>query len=186
MVQDAKGNFYGVTNGGGNVNEGVGYELSSTKGLIVLHNFTGPQTADGCLPLGTLAIDKSGNLYGATSRCGSANEGTVFKVGNTGKYTVLHNFVGGPSDGAIPSSGVIRDKAGNLYGETQFGGTNGGANGGGTIYKLSTNGVLTVLYSFPAGSEPLGGLIRDAQGYLYGITQGTSSPGYPTVWKLAP
>src|SRR5690242_11722430 len=90
--------------------------------------------------------------------------------------TVLHTF-GNINDGADPQAGLIRDSAGNFYGVTSGGGTHNL----GTVFKLDSSGVETVLYSFSGGSDgryPIGGLIRDGAGNLYGTTIG-GAPGGP-------
>jgi uncharacterized repeat protein (TIGR03803 family) len=113
-------------------------------------------------------------------------------------YKVLYRFKG-HSDGAFPNA-VIRDANGNLYGTTFEGGIGCGASGPrppkgscgyGTVFKLNKTGKLTVLYSFSGGTDgavPLGGLIRDADGNLYGTTVGGGDPfcgGCGTVFKLS-
>src|SRR5271157_4984795 len=83
-------------------------------------------------------------------------------------YSVLYTFTGSP-DGAFPVAGLVRDAQGNLYGTTQ----GGGARGAGTVFKVDTTGKETVLYSFTGGADgayPGAGLLRDAQGNLYGTT----------------
>jgi uncharacterized repeat protein (TIGR03803 family) len=136
-------------------------------------------------------MDEQRNLYGTTYRGGSSGYGIVWKVSRKGKETVLHSFAGGTTDGASPQAGVIRDAEGNLYGVTTAGGsgTACGKSGCGTVYKLSKNGTLTLLHSF-AGSDgqyPVGSLIMDANGNLYGTAAyGGSSGYYGTVWKLTP
>jgi uncharacterized repeat protein (TIGR03803 family) len=98
-----------------------------------------------------------------------------------GKLTVLHTFAGG-KDGAIPYAGVVRDRAGNLYGTTN----QGGGSGLGTVFKLDKNGKETVLHRFsglPDGALPGAGLILDAAGNLYGTTAAGGS-GAGTVFKL--
>jgi uncharacterized repeat protein (TIGR03803 family) len=190
---DTNGNLYGVTeNGGGsgNCNSGCGvvYRLSKSGKVTVLHSFAGG-TTDGCVPVGTLTADKDGNLYGTTNSCGSSDLGTVWKA-SKGKETVLHNFAGGPSDGANPYAGVIMDAKGNLYGDTFVGGGTGcySQTGCGTVYKLNREGVLTLLHVFVDldGQLPVGGLIGDATGSLYGTAAGGGSEQCGTVWKLAP
>ena len=96
-------------------------------------------------------------------------------------YRVLYTFTGGP-DGGQPLSGVIIDKAHNLYGTTFSGGTGTG----GTVYKLAPDGTLTVLHSFiddgtDNGFEPVGGLIADTAGNVYGTTELGDN-----VFELAP
>ena len=83
-------------------------------------------------------------------------------------FTVLHNFYGVP-DGGTPYAGVIMDASGNLYGDTE----EGGSSNYGTVFKLNKSHYETVLHSFtesPDGGAPFGGLVRDAAGNLYGTT----------------
>jgi uncharacterized repeat protein (TIGR03803 family) len=90
-------------------------------------------------------------------------------------YTVLYSFTSG-ADGANPLGGLVRDSAGNLYGTTyQGGGSCGnGSENCGTVFELDTSGKETVLYAFPPGGGhgvgPVGTLVRDARGSLYGVT----------------
>ncbi len=96
--------------------------------------------------------------------------------------TTIYTFTGG--DGANPHAGLIADAAGNLYGTTVY----GGANGNGTVFKVTPTGSETVLYSFTGGSDganPEAGLIADASGNLYGTTANGGSNGVGTVFKLA-
>jgi uncharacterized repeat protein (TIGR03803 family) len=99
-------------------------------------------------------------------------------------YRVLHTFANG-NDGANPRSGVIRDAEGNLYGTSQ----NGGASNAGTVFKLSKTGEMTVLYSFTGGADggwPQAGVIKGAQGNLYGATiRGGDTACTPTGCGMA-
>lgn len=181
LIMDAKGNLYGITELGGAFGNGTVYRLSPSGKVTLLHSFAGG-TKDGCDPYGTPAMDKLGNLYGTAVACGTSNVGIVWRVSPTGKETVLHNFSGGPSDGALPQAGVIMDANGNLYGDT----TGGGSSGDGTVFKVSRTGKETVLHSFsgPDGKSPQADLIRDAKGTLYGTTYQGGSVGYGTVWQI--
>ncbi len=183
LLMDPKGNLYGVTSQGGSQNSGVVYKLSKSGTLTLLHSFTGG-TTDGCSAHGTPTMDKEGNLYGTTSRCGFGSHGIVWKVSKKGTEIVLHNFAGGSSDGENPISGVILDAQNNLYGNTQA----GGVSDDGTVYELNKKGVLTLLHSFAGsdGATPYGGLIRDAKGNVYGTTLEGGSGRDGTVWKLTP
>jgi uncharacterized repeat protein (TIGR03803 family) len=183
LTLDTKGNLYGVTAYGGSQDLGVVYKVSPSHKLTVLHSFAGG-TADGCYAHGTPAMDKHGNLYGTTSRCGSAADGIVWKVSPKGKETVLHNFAGGSSDGAQAIGGVILDAQGNFYGNTD----GGGPSDDGTIFELSKKGTLTLLHTFDGsdGGTPFGGVIRDAKGNLYGTTLEGGTAGDGVVWKLTP
>ena len=129
-------------------------------------------------------MDGSGNLYGTTAAGGTSNKGTVFKITPNGPESVLYSFAGVP-DGQYPNAGLIMDGSGNLYGTTLV----GGANGPGTVFKITPNGTESVLYSFANGSDgqdPYAGLIMDGSGNLYGTTVygGTSNNG--TVFKITP
>ncbi|MGA7217273.1 MAG: choice-of-anchor tandem repeat GloVer-containing protein [Candidatus Sulfotelmatobacter sp.] len=178
----------------------------------VLHNFKLGAKPGGSGPEGNLIFDAAGNLYGTTF-CGGthanddcANEyqgygidgsGTVFELipQSGGKWTekVLHNF-GSAEDGAGPDAAMIFDAAGNLYGTTLQGGTNGD----GTVYELmpKADGSWTekVLYSFCSqsncadGSQPFAPLVFDHAGNLYGTTYlgGRAYEGLGTVFELSP
>jgi uncharacterized repeat protein (TIGR03803 family) len=137
VIRDQAGNLYGTCSNGGQFNGGTVFKVDMSGNQTVLHNFGAP--GDGQWPLGGLAMDVNGNLYGTTSS-GSVNAplaGTVFKIDNFGNYSVLHGF-NGSSDGASPAAGVIVGADGNLYGTTSEGGPGNGFFGtGGTVFKLT-------------------------------------------------
>jgi uncharacterized repeat protein (TIGR03803 family) len=182
------GGLYGVTMQGGTSNNGTVYRLHRNGTLTVLYSFTGG--TDGCAPSGTLANDDEGSLYGTTSACGPSGYGTVYQLNKAGVLKVLYGFGSGSNDGRSPFGGVIRDRAGNLYGTTLFGGT--GCSGGtqcGTVFKLSATGKNTILHMFDSstnGAAPWGNVIRDPMGNLYGTTSVGGLGGAGTVWKIAP
>src|SRR4029077_15520621 len=94
-------------------------------------------------PQGGLVQDTNGYLYGITTGAGASGNGSIFKYNiTTGAYTTIYNFTGGADVGA-PSGKLFQSKDGFLYGVTQ----NNGANGYGTVYKVSTTGTLTTLYN---------------------------------------
>jgi uncharacterized repeat protein (TIGR03803 family) len=170
LVQDAAGNLFGTTTGGGIQNDGVVYKLDLTGNETVLHAFSG---LDGWNPDGGVILDTAGNLYGTTVRGGtpgcSFNQGCgiVYKLDPGGNETVLHNFNG--TDGYEPTARLIRDAAGNLYGTTIGGGASCGC---GVVFKLDQSGNETVLHMFNGldGAGPWAGLVRDVAGNLYGTT----------------
>jgi uncharacterized repeat protein (TIGR03803 family) len=191
LLRDAGGNLYGTANYAGKDNAGVVFEVSppKTKGgnwtETVLYTFTGG--ADGQYPYESLVRDAAGNLYSTTQYGGTAGLGVVFKLSPNGTETVLHSFTGGGSDGALPYGGLFRDKAGNLYGTTESGGT---ANLG-VVFKISPAGKETVLHTFTGatndGGEPSSaGFYMDAKHNLYSVTShgGTSNEG--VLYKLSP
>jgi len=156
-------------------------ESAQAQTLTTLYNFTGG--TDGGSPYAALVQDEAGNLYGTTLVGGASKHGTVFKVSQSGKETVLHAFTGG-ADGSWPFAGLIRDNASNLYGTTQ----RGGSSRHGTVFKVDTNGTETVLHSFAGGASdgcfPVGGLLLDKAGNLYGTTYQCGASGYGTVFRI--
>ena len=140
-----------------------------------------------------MILDAAGNLYGTTLVGGAYGLGVVFKLKSNpdGTWTesVLHSFTGG-ADGALPHGGLIFDSVGNLYGTAN----GGGYNDNGVVFKLAPNpdGTWTesVLHTFagPDGSSPVGDLIFDASGNLYGTTAngGVYTGETGVVFKLAP
>jgi uncharacterized repeat protein (TIGR03803 family) len=196
LTGDAEGNLYGTTSSGGSgsLPAGTVFRLDNTGKETVLHNFcSAANCADGNTPYAGV-IHHAGNLYGTTLGGGefcieNGGCGVVFKVDSTGKETVLYSFCpngyGNCTDGAFPQAGLIHDAADNLYGTT----SGGGANGVGTVFKLSPDGAETVLYSFAGGADganPFAGLIRDENGNLYGTTTAGGSSGQGTVFKVDP
>ena len=101
-------------------------------------------------------------------------------------YSVLYSFTGYPNDGQSSSAGLIRDSAGNLYGTTMAGGTNGA----GVVFKFVPNGPETVLHSFAGypndGASPAAGLVADKNGNLYGTTSSGGANNYGAVFELSP
>jgi uncharacterized repeat protein (TIGR03803 family) len=190
VLIDSSGNLFGTTGEGGTANYGTVYKVDRTGRYTVLYSFSGK--SDGCEPLGRLAADEAGNLYGAASACGDFGKGTIFKVNSTGSFTLLHTFNGAAGDGNSPFGGVTRDRKGNLYGTTLFGGNCSPVEGGcGTVFKLGPNGSMTLLHIFDGytdGMAPWGNVIQDAAGNLYGTTSngGPGANGAGTVWKIAP
>jgi uncharacterized repeat protein (TIGR03803 family) len=155
--------------------------ISNTVTFTDLYDFTG---TTGSNPYSGLIMDAADNLYGTTINGGAYGSGTVFKLDSSGVETVLYSFTGG-SDGLWPYAGVIMDAARNLYGTTH----SGGASASGTVYKLDSAGVETVLYSFTGGSDgavPLAGLLMDKGGNLYGTTFGCGEFNEGTVFEVDP
>jgi uncharacterized repeat protein (TIGR03803 family) len=191
LINDASGNLYGTTLYGGTSNYGTVFKVDAAGNETVLYSFTGGK--DGASPGLGVVRDAAGNLYGMTDYGGDlscahnvgAGCGTVFKLDQNGKKTILHSFTGN-ADGAHGSA-LTLDAAGNLYGATQLGGDP--TCDCGTVFKMYPNGGETVLYSFTGGadgSSPVGELAHDAAGNLYGTTQlgGDPTCGCGTVFKL--
>jgi uncharacterized repeat protein (TIGR03803 family) len=176
----ADGAFYGTTLTGGPNSFGTLFKVTSAGRETVLASFTDED--GGGYPEGNLIRDHAGNLYGTNSGYnGGYGNGAVFQVTPSGTLAILYKFSGG-ADGLCPYGGLVRDSDGNLYGTTY----RGGASGEGTVFEITPDGNETVLHSFtgePDGSLPAAGLLRDANGNLYGTTTGGGN-GYGTVFKV--
>jgi len=192
LYRDARGNFYGTTDGGGRRDCngdfcGTVFELSPSRSgwkFAVLHKFNG---ADGNWPLGALIMDESGSLYGTTGD-GGIGYGVAYRLAPaSGKWkeTVLHVFLGG-SDGDGPGGGVVFDSQGNLYGTTD----EGGSDGAGAIFELTRSGKEwqeSVPFSFDGsdGFLPEAGLVGGAGGF-YSTTEFGGGYGIGTVFEFVP
>jgi hypothetical protein len=208
LIVDSSGNLYGTTEfggGGGNCSSvasgcGVVFELAKASGYeeTILYHFTGQ--GDGGLPVASLVMDNSKDLYG-TATCGgesncagmSAGNGVVFELVYSGSSysstpTVLHSFTGG--SGGVPVAPVILDSAGNLYGTTKFGGGTGtlcSSSGCGVVFTIvKSGGVYKLLHSFVGtdGAQPTAGLTLHSSGNLYGTTFEGGTSGAGVVFTL--
>lgn len=205
MISDAAGNLYGTTEYDGINYFGTVFKLAPGAGgkwtEQVLYSFD-PNATDGFYPMAGLTLDGAGNLYGTASQGGNlkafCNEGcgVVFQLTpeKNGRWIhkVLHRF--NYTDGNIPFSSLVFDPAGNLYGTTYA----GGKNNGGTVFELipNSNGEWTekVLYWFchdhtcTDGVNPVGSVLFDSSGNLYGTTQGGGDVCFNcgTVFQLVP
>jgi uncharacterized repeat protein (TIGR03803 family) len=187
LIQAKDGSFYG-TAGYGYQGNGTIFRIKSGK-VSVFHNFCSKKNcADGQQPLGSLVIGKDGNFYGTTfgivSDPWATKHGTVFSITPSGKLTTLYRFCKQTNcaDGAAPTSGLVEGTDGNFYGTTTIGGTNND----GTIFKITPQGVLTVLHSFSGsdGSNPVGGLIQASNHVFYGSTPAGGSDNDGTIFSL--
>ncbi len=206
VVIGPNGALYGTTNNGGEDFEGTVFELRPPATVCrsvtcywnetVVYDFGAGGPNDGAYPAyENLAFDKSGNIYGTTNlggntaaNCASTGCGTVFELTPSGggyTETIIHDF-GSGTDGSFPVGGVVLDTAGNLYGTTPQGGTEGA----GTVYQLMpSNGgwVENVLVNFDGSNgPPAGSLIIDGSGNLYGTLSFGGPVGDGVVFKLAP
>jgi uncharacterized repeat protein (TIGR03803 family) len=180
------GALFGTTEGGGIF--GTAFKVGPCRTTCpeeIVHTFG--LIKDGAEPIGGVVFDKEGNLYGTTLLGGSDGNGSVYEITRSGIEKVIYSFTSG-NDAVNPAATVTPDAKGNLYGTTP----SGGANGLGTVYEVSPSGsgwTETVLYNFQGlndGQNPVGGVILDKDGNLYGGTfdGGVNSGG--TVYELSP
>src|SRR5271155_5107165 len=159
--------------------------FAAAQSESIIYRFE-PTTASGVYPEAALIADKAGNLYGTTSQGGSSGDGAVYQItpraagGGARTVTMLHEFASG-ADGADPLGPLTFDTAGNLFGTTLYGGVGVNGNSYGTVFELSPpaapggSWTYAVIASFDSGivaKYPLGGLIFDQDGNLYGISDG--------------
>jgi uncharacterized repeat protein (TIGR03803 family) len=199
LVQGSDGNFYGTTARGGANGAGSLFKITTNGALTSLYSFAGG--SDGATPDGALVQGNDGFFYGITYAGGGytnesgQGQGTVFKIDTNGALTTLHSFAGA-SDGAGPNGSLALGSDGYFYGTTYGGGayTNQSGPGQGTVFKMSTNGALTSLYSFTGGNDGANpvGLALGSDGYFYGTTRyggyrggSWSVIGSGTVFKIA-
>jgi uncharacterized repeat protein (TIGR03803 family) len=138
----------------------------------------------GANPIAGLVMDSSGNLYGTTTGGGTSGYGTVFEVAQgSGTITTLASFNG--TNGRQPYNSLILDGSGNLYGTTRI----GGASNDGVVFEVAHgSGTITTIASFNGtnGANPIGALVVDGSGNLYGTTNAGGASGDGTVFELAP
>jgi uncharacterized repeat protein (TIGR03803 family) len=191
LIQGSDGNFYGTTFDGGTNNDGIVFRFSPDGSYTSLYSFVGSPT-DGAYPW-ELVQASDGNFYGTTFAGGTQNSGTVFRISPGGSYSNLYSFGSHANDGLSLHFGLVQGGDGNLYGTTEKGGTAGL----GTVYRISTSGIYTSLYSFvgpPAdGANPLCVLVQGSDSNFYGTTVfgGTSTNcgvgvGCGTVFRFSP
>jgi len=197
VVFGPDGLLYGTTSEGGAHGFGTVFSLqppaTACKTVLcpwietIIYNFN--FDAGGVDPgYEDLVFDHAGNIYGTAFNSEGGN-GVVFKMTRSGSgwtESPLWHFTGG-DDGSYPASGVILDSAGNLYGTT----SDGGANGGGTVYELSptqSGWTETTLYSFSGFENSIGdgGLTWDAHGNLFGISGTPLQSYYSNAYELTP
>ncbi len=183
LILDSAGNLYGMTHSGGAALDGTVFEVSPQTGGTwtekVLYSFNPTDAnADGKNPVGALAFDSKGNLYGATFNEGGGavtGDGGVFKLtpqsGGAWTEQLLHNFTGNYTpedvamDGIFPDAGVVIDAAGNLYGTTSGGGINNGA------------GVLYIIGPEPVAATPVFTPGEGTYGAAQMVTLTDATPG---------
>jgi uncharacterized repeat protein (TIGR03803 family) len=174
-VLDAAGNIFGITAAGGSTLEGTIFKLDTSGTLIVIYNIDGQARAG-------LTADAAGNLYGTTFLRGDSGQGKAFKLDTAGNFSILHSFGADPTDGVNPVARLTLDAAGNVYGTTENGGT--GAHG--TVFKIDSAGVYSILHNFsgPDGQSMEGGVTLDTAGNIFGSTFGGGANGLGTLFKI--
>jgi uncharacterized repeat protein (TIGR03803 family) len=153
---------------------------------------------DGSSPSAGLIQGRDGNFYGVTANGGQFNNGTVFSITPDGVETVLYSFAGGTADGANPTGDLVQGSDGNFYGATGGGGPGecpgiepigykGPPSACGTLFKLTPDGMETVLHFFSGGADggqPTGSLVQGSDGNFYGTTPFGGGSRDGTVFRI--
>jgi uncharacterized repeat protein (TIGR03803 family) len=188
LIQGTDGNLYGTSFAGGSHKFGTVFKITPAGVLTTLYNFCPQKNClDGEFPQTGLVQASNGNFYGTTILGGAWNWGTIFQISPAGKLTTLYNVCpqNGCPDGQYLYASLIQASDNNLYGVMDA----GGANGRGTIFKMTLSGTLTTLYNFCSqpscvdGSYPTG-LVQDTNGTFYGITADGGSGGNGVIFSL--
>jgi uncharacterized repeat protein (TIGR03803 family) len=180
LLIGSDGSYYGTASAGGASSAGVAFKMSLVGGRYItstLHTFTG---TDGRLPYANLIQGRDGYFYG-TSWNGGSGGGNIFQMDAAGNVNNLHSLTS--AEGVNPRARLVQASNGSFYGTAQ----NGGAHGKGAIFRLTTNGVFTTVYSFTGGTDgsyPWGELVQGSDGYFYGTTSAGGASGNGTVFRV--
>jgi uncharacterized repeat protein (TIGR03803 family) len=175
--------LYGMTENGGTNGSGTIFKIETNgTGFALLHSFLGG-AADGREPNGSLILSGT-TFYGLTQWGGDNDIGTIFTIGIDGSgFTLLHEFAGSPTDGAIPEGALV------LSGTALYGMTNaGGDSNFGTIFKILIDGSgFTLLHEFPDGVDdgrsPQNSLVLSSES-LFGMTYAGGNSDFGTIFKI--
>ena len=185
VVLDGSGNLYGVAAYGGASGSGVVFKVDTAGQFTMLYNFTLGE--DGGFPTGPVALDSSGNIYGATYQggnpTGQSGAGVAFQLQAGGKYSVLYTFTGSGPSGSY-GGGVVKGRDGNLYGTTAF----DSQQHGGNVFKITPAGQVFILYNFADGADG-GGVwasVMENADNIYGTTVSGGMTGGGVVFELSP
>jgi uncharacterized repeat protein (TIGR03803 family) len=199
LVSDGQGYLWGVTRytNNGTLTNGILYRIHELTGVFERKLTFGDTVAPnkGRVPLGALYYDGAGNLWGSTSAGSSNGHGNLFKYTiATSTFTIVTEFSDrGVAAGAIKGSGaasaLVPDGNGFLWGVTPYGGD---SVGNGTVFKVDMNtGAATSVIEFSnngtsnKGSTPVGPLVNDGAGNLWGVTSAGATSGEGAVFKIA-
>jgi uncharacterized repeat protein (TIGR03803 family) len=179
FVQERNGNLYTSTANGGMHTWGTILGMTPSGEITGKYNFNGVD-GDGNSPL---VLGNDGNLYGTYFNTYTGVPGGIFRITTTGTYTVLHEFDTTDGYAPLPSELMAVYPDGTLYGTTSAGGTYGM----GTVFKITTTGTFTSLFSFAGtnGSDP-SGLTLGNDGNFYGTTSGGYDGVPGTFFKISP
>jgi uncharacterized repeat protein (TIGR03803 family) len=207
LILGQDGNFYGTTSAGGLGAGGTVFRITPagefTNIFYLQNGLNGITNNTGSFPEFGLVADSDGMLYGSTFHGGMHGNGAIFKVSQDGNFTLLGSFDSSSNSPSLKTatntfglepSDLAFGSDGNLYGTTVAGGTNGF----GTVFKISTSGGLSCIYTFGQqligtndlgpiyadGRTPFAGLTLATDGNLYGVTSRGGSNNWGTIFRI--
>jgi uncharacterized repeat protein (TIGR03803 family) len=186
LILGGDGNFYGTTIGGGANGFGTVFKITPDGSETVLYSFRGYPSDGGYAATG-LVQASDGNFYGTTEFGGTNNKGTVFKVTPSGLETPLYSFGSNANDVAAGFSPLVEGSDGSFYGVS----ANGGASNRGAVFKISPEGIETLVHSFTGGPNDgsnfvAAGLLKSRDGNFYGVTTNGGAANGGVIFKLTP
>jgi uncharacterized repeat protein (TIGR03803 family) len=186
LTVGSDGSFFGTCPGGKPpYDSGTIFNVDSKGVFSTLYSFSG---SDGKDPeVGRPVLGADGNYYGVTSEGGANGGGTAFVMTPTGQLSKLADFGGSTGGPSSPSGELIQGPDANFYGTS----SSGGKLGGGTVFRMTGTGQVTVLHDFPTksttdGVSPMGGVVRAKSGALFGGTFSGGTGNLGTVYELKP
>lgn len=193
LIFGVDGALYGTTLIGGANDRGVIYKITTGGTYTQLYTFPALSTTfnsvglatnlPGANPRAGLTLGQDGNFYGTAYQGGAQGYGTIYSMTPAGVVTVLHTFIGAPTDGAYPLAPVRQDIDGSFYGTTQV----GGYNESGVVWRISPTGVYSLLHSFTTSALDGGTsytTMLPLNGYLYGVSFTDLLTAAGTIYKL--
>lgn len=180
LIEGTDGNLYGTTSSGGDYSKGTVFKMTLDGSLSTLLSF---DLTNGASPQAKLFQADNRNFYGTTEGFGTNHLGTVFMMTPPGVLTTIASFNG--TNGINPVAPMVQGSDGYLYGTTRLGGPGCGC---GSVFKAPVQaGPITTVVAFTItnGSDPVAGLIRGSDDYLYGIVE-QGGPTYGAVFKISP
>lgn len=182
LTMGTNGNFYGTTTSGG-IGHTAGTVFITTPAGSTTFPYSFTAGADDGDPQAAPVLGLDGNLYGTATEIYAGTNGIAYRITAAGKFTVIHTF--DYTHGQTPYQ-LIQGLDGYFYGVTRTGGTSGL----GVVYRMSKGGVVKVLHNFTGypndGNLPVGTLVQDTNGTLYGTTYLGGSKNIGTIFKISP
>lgn len=182
LAEGSDGLFYGVTGGGGEHGHGTVFKMHRNGELKVLHSFWF-DGRDG-RPLAAPTEGPDGRFYGVAGGHRENRRGLIFRIDREGAYEIVYDFPPPLElNGREPRARLTLGRDGAFYGSTG----DGGLHGGGTIFRFTTDGVLTTLHHFDGATATgavAGELQELADGEFVGVTSRGGAWGFGSIFRF--